>query len=251
MTAIVNEPMKGWVAALLLFWGSLAAAQDAPSFARAIVPVVGSANGVGGVRWKTRLELFNQSGQPATVMLLLPAAAPDEPFGIVLPPGESVRYFDVVAEVFNVESGLSPLIVVTEGRRSVTVRAQAYAVRGTEIFEAQPIAIDYGGLGGRTRILSGLAFSDHYRTNVGLVNLGSDTADFTIALQRVPGRNVAVNHVSVPPNGLWHMSIQSLFPLITKGGDFSIVVETASSETYVYSSVIDNDTHAGRFVYPR
>jgi hypothetical protein len=46
------------------------------------------------------------------------------------------------------------------------------------------------------------------------------------------------------------MSIQSLFPMISKGDDFTVVIETISRDTYVYASVIDNE-HTGRFVPPR
>ncbi|MGZ8796250.1 MAG: hypothetical protein ACXW2F_02810, partial [Thermoanaerobaculia bacterium] len=52
------------------------------------------------------------------------------------------------------------------------------------------------------------------------------------------------------PNSLWHMSIQSAFPLITSGDNFSVVVETASPDTHVYASVIENATNSARFVEP-
>jgi hypothetical protein len=82
------------------------------------------------------------------------------------------------------------------------------------------------------------------------VNLGPATADFILALQHVPGRNLAVTRISLPSNALWHMSIQSAFPLITDGDHFAVLVETASPDTYVYASVIENATNVARFVQP-
>jgi len=66
----------------------------------------------------------------------------------------------------------------------------------------------------------------------------------------VPGRNLAVTRISIPPNALWHMSIQAAFPLITNGDHFAVVVETTSPETYTYASVIENATNVARFVQP-
>ena len=215
-----------------------------------IVPVVGSVIGSSGIQWRTDLELRNDMPTEATVSLTLPTAG-DERFMIVsIPPGETLRYADVVGQAFGIEATLSPLVVQTEGRRSVSVRATAYGVRGTEVFPPQPISINYGPTYFPTRVLQNLSFNDDFRTNIGLANLGDSPADFVVALQRVPGRNLAVNRVRLPPNALWHMAIQLMFPLITDGDHFSIVVETPSRETHVYASVVDNHTQAAKFVQP-
>jgi hypothetical protein len=64
----------------------------------------------------------------------------------------------------------------------------------------------------------------------------------------VPGRNLAVSRFTIPPNTLWHQSVQMLFPLIQAGEDFSVLVECFSRNTYVYASVLDNATNEARFV---
>ena len=122
------------------------------------------------------------------------------------------------------------------------VAANVYAVHGTDVTRPEPIPIAYGDATYPQRRLDGLSFSDAFRTNVGLVNLGDKEASFTLALQRVSGRNIAVARVTLPPNSLLHQSVQALFPVITRGDDFTVVVETASPSTYVYASVIDNAT---------
>ena len=101
-----------------------------------------------------------------------------------------------------------------------------------------------------SRAIRRISFSDSFRTNIGLANLGNRPALFTIALQRVTGRNIAVTQITVPQGTLWHTSIQALFPLITKGEDFSLLIETGSRETYVYASVIENATNEAHFIEP-
>ncbi len=216
-----------------------------------IVPVVGSVLGTSATQWKTDVVIVNDVGAPVDVALELTAAPGAPAILLTLEPGQVQRFSDVVGEAFGLPEALSPLRVITGARRPVTVRAMVYAVRGTEISKPQPIATYIGQLYYPLRALDGLVFSDSFRTNIGLVNYGDADADFLLALQRVPGRNVAVSHVRVRAGALSHVSVQSIFPLITKGAGFSVVVETNAPETYVYASVIDNETNEGRFVQPR
>jgi hypothetical protein len=214
----------------------------------ALVPVVGSILGANDIRWKTALELDNSGPTEATVAISLPTA-PDQPLIILtMPPSSVQRFDDVVGEAFGLDRAMSPLLVQTQGRRSVSIRASAYGVRGIETFRPEAITVSYGETYYPIRYLHGLSFSDAFRTNVGIANLGDQPAVFAVALQRIPGRNLAVSRFTVPPNTLWHQSIQMLFPLIEAGDDFSVLVETFSRHTYVYASVIDNATNEARFV---
>jgi hypothetical protein len=223
---------------------------ETPRSVIVIVPVVGSVNGPGGIRWKTDIELRNDFKSDATISLTLPTA-PDQPVIITrIPPGEGIRFGDVVNEAFGIDSALSPLVIETLGNRSITVRATTYAVRGSDVSPPQPIAVQYGNPFTPMRLLPGLSFSDEFRTNIGLANLSDASAEFVLALQRLAGRNLAVARMVVPPSSLVHVPLQTLFPLITSGIDFSVIVETAAPETYVYASVIENATNAARFVQP-
>jgi hypothetical protein len=223
---------------------------DMPPMVRVVVPVVGSTDGVNGVRWHTDVELQNDSASETTVMLELPAA-PDQPFLVTtIPPRQTIRYADIVNQAFGLDWAISPLVVATEGRRSVTIRASAYATKGAEVYKAMPIVFSYGEQYYPQRMLQGLSFNDSFRTNVGLVNLGEKDASFVVALQRLPGRNVAVARFTIPPNTIWHTALPILFPVITKGDDFSLLIETSSPGTYVYANVIDNTTNEPKFVQP-
>jgi hypothetical protein len=206
--------------------------------------------GIGGVRWKTNVDLYNDSSRELNVRVSLPAAdAPDLLFAI--PPGSTQRFPDL-AEAFSIDQALSPLEIETfDTKRPVRVSATVYGVRGADLISPEPIPVDYASGGYYPqRTLNGLSFSDSFRTNIGLANLGDHEAAFTLALQRLAGRNLALTRLVIPPNSLTHVSIQSLFPMITKGDDFTVLVETGSRDTYVYASVIDNETSEAHFIQP-
>jgi hypothetical protein len=227
------------------------AEQVTGSYATAIVPVVGNLFGIGMARWKTDVAILNDTGLPVDVALELPLIVDAPAIFLTLAPGQVQRFSDIVAEAFGIDTAISPLRVTTGSRRSVTIVTNVYAVREENVSPMQPIPVDFGSSFYATRMLDGLDFSDEYRTNIGLVNLGESDADFTIALERIPGRILALTHSRVSAGTMIHESIQSLFPMLTKGAGFSLVIETTSPSTYVYGSVVENATNAGRFVAPR
>jgi hypothetical protein len=241
------DMVRGALAALLL--ASSAAAQ-APQSVSVLVPIVGSVVGPNDIRWKTDVELHNDTREEMFIALRLPTAPAGPAIGFTLPPGGTQSFKDVVAEAFGIEAALSPLIVETMGKRSARVSANTYAIHGMDVTRPEPIPITYVEASYPLRTLNGLSFSDVFRTNLGLVNLGEREATFTLALQRVAGRNISVARLTLPANSLSHTPIQILFPLITKGDDFSVVVETSSPNTYVYASVIENATSEARFIAP-
>ena len=240
-----------WALPILVFLSVAvpAAAQQDPPVSTAVVPVVGSIYGAGVHLWKTDVELINDTGSPVAVALEL-VAVPGAALILDMPAGTAQRFNDIVGQAFGLELALSPLRVTTTGRRSVTVRATAYAVKDTTISRLQPLGTSYRSDYAPFRALDGLGFADDLRTNIGLVNFSDREADFYLALQRLPGRDLAVTHVRVAPESLLHISIQALFPLIDEGEHFRVVVETPVRDTYVYASVIDNE-QTGRFVQSR
>jgi len=237
--------------ALLIALALPALAQTAPQSVRVVVPVVGSVIGANEVHWRTALELINDGRSEVTVAVTL-MTAPDQPAMLTtIGPGERMAFTDIVTEAFGMDAVLSPLVIETLGRRSVTVHASAYGVREDKVFKPEPIAVNYGSTWYPIRVLQGLSFTDAFRTNVGLVNLGEKATTFVIGVQRLPGRNLAIARVPMPPMSMWHVPIQQLFPMITKGDDFSLVVETRDPETYVYASVVENETNSATFVQPQ
>lgn len=240
--------MRRLVFAALLF-AAAARGQDADSVS-VIVPVVGSVVGSNGTRWLTDVELRNDMKTEATVALSMPAA-PDQPVILLtMPPGAVQRFSDVAGEAFSLNDVLSPLVVQTLGRRSVRVTANARGIRGAELSKPQVIPIMDPDSHSPLRILAGLAYSESFRTNIGLINLGEQEAVFTLALQKEGGQLSAGTRAVVPPNSMWHMAVQLVFPAMTMGDNYAVLVETGSRNTYVYASVLENATNEARFVVP-
>jgi hypothetical protein len=237
---------------ILLLGAGVAAAQNAevPITATAVVPAVSSIAGWGGIHWKADVVLVNDTGTAVDVGLEL-TSIPGAAILLPLEPGQVQRFTDLIGQAFGLDGVLSPLRVITGGRRSVTVTTSIYAVNDGDVSPLQQVPAAYGSTYFPTRTLDGLAFSDDERTNVGLVNLSDEEADFLLAVQRIPGRNVAVRHVRVPPQSVHQDAIQALFPMITKGTGFTVVVESPSTETIVYASVISNTNHEARYIAPR
>jgi hypothetical protein len=239
--------MRTLAAVLLLCAAPLVATAD--DMSSAVVPVVGSVVGEGGVTWKTDLELFNDARGEVTVVIE-PVGYEDRMIIETIEPGGTRRYPDLVADSLGLDGRLTALIVRTSARRSVTVRATAYGMRGSEAVAPLPIPAIYVSTWAPSRVLTGLQFSDAYRTNIGLANIGPAPAEVVLALQRLEGRPIAVQRLTLEPGVLHHNSIQRLFPMITRGGEFSLIVETSSREVLAYASVLENATNAARFVQP-
>jgi hypothetical protein len=194
---------------------------SAQEVATAVVPVVGNVFGSTMIHWKTDVEIVNDTGLETDVALELPPH-PTSPSSRSRSARASRALYDITAQAFGITHVLSPLRVTNGGRRFVTVRASAYAMRddGSFISPLQPLGVYIGPSFHPMRVLDGLAFSEEFRTTIGLVNFGERDADFVLALQRIPGRTLAVTPIRVRPNGIVHTSIQSLFPLITDGSGF-------------------------------
>src|ERR1700730_6945102 len=95
---------------MALCWASLAAAQT-PQTVSVLVPIVGSVVGADDVRWKTAVELQNDTREEMFVALRLPTAGDQDAIGFTLAPGATQRFSDVIGEAFRMEVALSPLLV--------------------------------------------------------------------------------------------------------------------------------------------
>lgn len=233
---------------LLLLIASSAAAQQSVTV---IVPVVASAIGPFDTRWKTNVVLHNDLKTEATVALSLPTA-PDQPaILLTIPPGGTQRFADVVGEAFGLDNVLSPLLVQTLGTRSVRVVANAYAIRADVAPSPQPIPVTDASAFYQVRTLGPISFTDAHRTNIGLINLSEREAVLTLALRAQSGETAGATRSVLPPNTMWHMAVQLLFPSMKQGDNYSVLVETVSRDTHVYASVIDNKTGAAQFIAPQ
>jgi hypothetical protein len=241
-----------WKLAVVALCLSVRTARPAepPVSSQIIVPVVGSVEGPGLVHWQTDFAVHNDLRSPVDVALTLPTVGDQYLLAFTLQPGQTVRYPDLMGEVFNLAGVLAPLSITMSSPRPLPVQTTVWGLKADHPPTAQFIPPIYTMPALPLRVLSGLSFSDQFRTNVGLGNVGAKAALFVLALRRVEGRDVAVRSFMIPPNTLWQIPIHVLFPVITDGNNFTIVAEASGPDTYVYASVIDNATNEARFVQP-
>jgi len=242
--------MRGLACGLILMATTAAIAQQTQSVS-VVVPVVASTIGPFDTHWKTDVVLQNDLRKEATVALSLPSA-PDQPaILLTIPAGHAQRFTDVVGEAFGLDNVLSPLVIQTLGTRSVRVVATAYAMQGDKALAPQPVPVTDAASFHPLRVLGPISWSDTRRTNIGLVNLGERDAVFSIALRGPNDEIMGGSRWVIPPSGITHLAIQLIFPAMKNGDNYSVLIETAARDTYVYASVIDNKTNEASFVVPR
>ena len=236
--------------AVLLLMSAIGSAAQEIVTSRAVIPVVGSVRGVGGIEWRSDVAIRNDL--PANVEILMTLVSlPDEPFYFTtIPAGQTITFNNIVRDTFGLDGVLSPLVVQTFAPMSVTVGSIAYGIRGAELTEPQVIQAFYGNGIPHFQTLPSLARNDTFRTNIGISNLGDSKATIVMALQRVAGRNVAVLSMDIAPRSHMQLPLELFFPLIAESDGLALVVEQ-TGEVLVYGSVLANATSNGRFVAPR
>lgn len=227
-----------------------AAAQDEQPTSTAIVPVVGTVTGIGGVHWRTDVELRNPFGSDLDVALTLPTIG-DAPFlFFTMTSGQTIVLNDIMHEAFGLDETLAPLVVTTAGRRSVTVSCVVHGTGPKGEVRPQIELTNYSDMMPLHSSFPRVSHDGKFRTNVGLVNYGDSAVRITLAVQRLTGRNLATTTVTIPPLTLRHVPLLQLFPLLTKATDLILVSESSDPRAYTYVSVLRNDTHDGVFDGP-
>jgi hypothetical protein len=238
------------VLAALLLAVSDAAAQDV-TVSEAMVPVVGTIIGLGSVEWHADVAIRNNQAYDVEVVLSLPGV-PNDPFLFTtLRAGESMSFPDISRRTFGVVGRLSPLRIQTLAPASVAVAAAAYGVTSEGSTVPEVLTVQYGKYRAMLQTLPALAVGETFRTNIGLANTGDTEAVFVLALQKVPGHNIAVVTRNLPPQTYYQLPLESFFPLLTSGENLSLIVEQTSPQSYAYASVIANATHDARYYGPR
>lgn len=224
-------------------------AEDQQVVSTAVIPVVGSVRGWDEVLWRADVRLSNPWREPLDVILTAPAAG-DAFLFFTLQPDESLPLPDIAREAFNLQGALTPLVVQTLGNRSVSVETLIQGEGRDGAVRPQSPRTMYSLPQGGMAFLSGLRIDEDHRTNIGLVNLGEDTVLATLSIQRISGRPLETMMIDLPPHSLSQRPLGHLFPTVVQGSDLTLVIEFSSSSAYAYASVLDNETHTGRFVGP-
>jgi hypothetical protein len=229
-----------------------------------VIPVVAHAAGAQGTTWKTDLQIHNGSAASAsyTLKLIKSNATNDTPPEVTfsISPGGNLIFRDVLNN-----ASLPAFMGYTRGSLLLEYTGGVPPAVSSRVYNDQGALGTYGQfvpaitVDGRTRgtagnipsILFGLAKTDRYRSNVGLVNVTAFWNELRITLYDGSGNPAGgtLAYTLAPYN-----MIQLDDILATAGGGstlpaFSARVESVSVKDFVaYASIVDNRTGDASFI---
>ncbi|NOZ93503.1 MAG: S8 family serine peptidase [Acidobacteria bacterium] len=205
------------------------------------IPVIAHATGTNGTNWASDVAVLNggASSTPVRFALYIGGQKLTGASQSPLAPGQMAVFYDLVGQ-FGVsgggalEIGADQPIVVTS-RTYNTVGGKTYG----QFLDAYSAA---DGLStGQLAVLNQLQESTAFRTNIGVVNLGTAPATVTITLYDASGSSVGAFNVSLSP-GQWKQDQQPFLKRFgrTSTTGYATVSVTSGSGIVAYASVIDN-----------
>ena len=258
-------------------FGSGSAAGTLAAGNEVFLPVVGSAQGVGGTNFQTDVSIFNNSpfgvsSANATAMAqFFPAGTTNSTTSITatnvssfsLPPRGTTTLRDIGTTMFNGSlNGIGALRILSSGNVFANARIynnQISSGKGTfGQFEPgmlrsqamqQGVLVGVGVVGNNASLANGQSF----RTNVGFFNPNSTGTTIAVELRDASGNVVASQMFTL---GAW---TQTQLPLTNAGGLFAGVTGDISTSSvyflsgnpiFAYASEIDNVSGDASFITP-
>lgn len=216
------------------------------------IPVAAHVDGENGTRWRTSLEVLNQSDVEVEIRIdLLPAGRDNTGGGVqrtVLLPGGSARRFDDVVDTLFDANGIATLrLTPSGGPVSASSRTATGAAEGGGSYGQGIPAVPRSQMAApaETRILIGLAQRDSdprlVRTNVGIVNVGDQSAEFELDFTHDDGTPIGSTTVEVPASSVTQtfMPIADLTDHPVDNAVVRVRALTSGVDWYAYASVVD------------
>jgi hypothetical protein len=215
---------------------------------------VGSLPGAGGTFFPSSLSLSNHQSTTAHVHIILMISGQTTPFqntDLVLGPGESRFYGNVIGDLFNNNNTEGTLMLTSDN--PVTAWARTYNDRGVLGTLGQFIP-SFGSddlIGANGVILQGLSENDKFRTNAGFVNVGRVDA-VVIALawgstQLLPDLNL---YLVRPGQPVFIERILADLGVAPQTNAYLQLATTPSDLVYAWASYIDNKSTDQTFIRP-
>jgi PKD repeat protein len=199
------------------------------------LPVVGRANGVNGTFWRSDVTFFNPSGTRNILTLRYAGTTKT----LSLNGRATFLLADVVTQM-GFSSGSGPLDVSWSGNTGPVITSRTYTTdeRGGTFGQS----IDPVENLGNAMFVPGLRSDVNYRSNVGVLNGGSEAEELTVSLLSPAGFELASTRVVLQPKELMQQSVTALFPNVSAStGSFTLSVRgDANARVFAYGSMIDN-----------
>jgi hypothetical protein len=216
-----------------------------------LIPVAGRMPGAFQSLWVTDLFVTNTSREPISEPILVVFrrdGIPDQVFQTNIAGRATVVLRDVVLQTFGQGSAIGTLRVISSSATAaLSARARIYNL-GSAVGEyGQTVpGVPVGRLP-REAYLSGLSGVGANRTNVGIVNAGSEEAQVILTLWSRDGEMLRGILVTISPNDL--LSLNDIFTHLGTGplSDATLHV-LASQRVYAYASIVRSDSGDADFV---
>jgi len=213
------------------------------------IPAAARASGAGSSFFVTDVDVNNAGNQTVTFKFLwLPRdtnnASPAESAAFAIGPGVSIRFKDVLASVFNVDSDAVGALAIVSASSRLLFMSRTFNQSADGTFGQSIVGVDEDDLipaGERRRVLF-MTENDDYRSNLGFQN-GTD-APLTVNWERfgADGTSINTGQTQLPPwgNTQWNRVFNDVKPI--EAAYVDVWTDTSGGAFAVYGSVLDSGT---------
>ena len=207
------------------------------------IPIAAHTPGVGTSMWKTDLGLLNECAGSVAVEVVLHRSAGLASRTFTVNFREHLKLDDVVAQLVDGNTSGS-LEIRSDNPVSVTSRTYNEAPKGTFGQALPAIEVEDGLASGEGATLQHLSESSAFRTNIGVVNMGSMPAEVSIVLFDRLGEFVGSFELTVQAGQVVQEGApyRGLFGRTDIDGGWAQVSATSGDGVWAYASVVDNGT---------
>ncbi len=213
-----------------------------------LIPAIAHTHGANGTLWRTEVAVANLTAQPAAVTATYVADAVSLVRSATVPAGGALAWVNVVEDLFGVDPALETSgAVQIASNQPLFASSRSYDETAAGTFGSGfPALTAADALAfGQTGVLLPLRKGADYRTNVGVVNLGSAACTVAVRLFDGSGRQVGTTKaISVGP-GQWFQQYD-IFADVGAGDQAlayaTVEVQTPGGLAWAYGALIDNRT---------
>jgi hypothetical protein len=224
------------------------------------VPAAALAAGQEGSFFQTDVDINNAGSTMATYQFLwLPRgvdnSSPTTSESFTLEAGASVRYENVLEEVFDAAPDVAGALAITSDTASLGIMSRTYnlptaKVAGTFGQDIPGIPADQLIMQGETKRIIFMSENDDFRANFGCVNGVNDSVRVNISMYDDTGALLGTRNMDLPAwsNNQFNQILNDFSPT---DGYIDFVANKAGAAIYCYGSVLDNGSSDPTTILPQ
>jgi PKD repeat protein len=213
-----------------------------------LIPAVAHNPGAAGTQWRTDLAAVNRSGIPVSLSLTLHTDTASVSRSASLADAAATEWRDVLVSLFALPASTSSSgVVEVSASMPIGLASRTYNQTSSGTYgQSYPALRSSDALAsGRVGLLPQLRKSSAFRTNIGVLNLGSASATVSIALWSSTGSQLGTTKVMTVAGGRWTQQYD-IFAAVGAGSQevayATVSLETQGAAVWAYASLIDAAT---------